>query len=178
MWYIVIGIIVLGVVAAIAGYFRNRKLQKMLERGEISEIPEAQELVTDECCGQHETCERDSLLAAVSKKIEYYDDEELDRFRGVEADAYDEDAVNEFRDVLYTLQEIEVAGWLRSLQLRAINLPDELKDEAFLIVIKFHNHETKVPLAWNNSFIGMEQEFPYNETEVSCRETIKKDIRG
>lgn len=50
------------------------------------------------------------------------------------ADAYDEDAVNEFRDVLYTLQEIEVAGWLRSLQLRAINLPDELKDEAFLIV--------------------------------------------
>ena len=32
MWYIVIGIIVLGVVAAIAGYFRNRKLQKMLER--------------------------------------------------------------------------------------------------------------------------------------------------
>ena len=122
MWYIVIGIIVLGVVAAIAGYFRNRKLQKMLE------------LVTDECCGQHETCERDSLLAAVSKKIEYYDDEELDRFRGVEADAYDEDAVNEFRDVLYTLQEIEVAGWLRSLQLRAINLPDELKDEAFLIV--------------------------------------------
>ena len=71
MWYIVIGIIVLGVVAAIAGYFRNRKWQKMLERGEISEIPEAQELVTDECCGQHETCERDSLLAAVSKKIEY-----------------------------------------------------------------------------------------------------------
>ena len=69
MWYIVIGIIVLGVVAAIAGYFRNRKWQKMLERGEISEIPEAQELVTDECCGQHETCERDSLLAAKKSSI-------------------------------------------------------------------------------------------------------------
>lgn len=135
MWYIIIGIIVLGILAAIAGYFRNRKLQKMLERGEIAEIPEARELTAeDECCGQHETCERDSLLAAVSKQIEYYDDEELDRFQGVEADAYDEDAVNEFRDVLYTLQEMEVAGWLRSLQLRAINLPDALKDEAFLIV--------------------------------------------
>ena len=134
MWYILIGIVVLGVVAAIAGYFRNRKLQKMLERGEISEIPEAQELITGECCGQHETCERDSLLAAVSKQIEYYDDEELDRFRGIESDAYDEGAVNEFSDVLYTLQEIEVAGWLRSLQLRGINLPDALKDEAFLIV--------------------------------------------
>lgn len=106
----------------------------MLERGEISEIPEAQEIVEEECCGQHETCERDSLLAAVSKEIEYYDDEELDRYRGVEADAYDEAAVDEFREVLYTLKEVEVAGWIRSLQLRSIQLPDALKDEAFLIV--------------------------------------------
>ncbi len=134
MWYIIIGLIGLGIVAAIAGYFRNRKLQQMLERGEIAEIPEAKELVEAGCCGQHETCERDSLLAAVSKKIEYYEDEELDRFAGIEADAYNEEAVEEFREVLYTLQEIEVAGWLRSLQLRAINLPDALKDEAFLIV--------------------------------------------
>lgn len=133
MWYIIIGIVVLGVVAAVAGYIRNRKLQKMLERGEITEIPEAQE-IPEECCGQHETCERDSLLAAVSKGIEYYDDEELDRFRGMDGAEYDEEAVNEFREVLYTLQEIEVAGWLRSLQLRGINLPDAIKDEAFLII--------------------------------------------
>lgn len=105
----------------------------MLERGEISEIPEARE-IPEECCGQHETCERDSLLAAVSKEIEYYDDEELDRFRGLEGDEYEEDAVDEFREVLYTLQSEEVAGWLRSLQLRGVNLPDALKDEAFLIV--------------------------------------------
>lgn len=133
MWYIVLGIIVLGIIAAIAGYFRNRKLQQMLERGEINEIPEAQEL-EEECCGQHETCERDSLLAAVSKGIEYYDDEELDRYQGLEADAYKEEAVEEFREVLYTLKSEEVAGWIRSLQLREINLPDALKDEAFLIV--------------------------------------------
>ena len=134
MWYIIISLIVLGVVAAIAGYFRNKKLQQMLERGEISEIPEPQELVEEECCGQHETCERDSLLAAVSKEIEYYDDEELDRFRGIESDAYDDEAIDEFREILYTLKEIEVAGWIRSLQLRSINLPDAIKDEAFLIV--------------------------------------------
>ena len=66
--------------------------------------------------------------------MEYYDDEELDRFQGVEADEYEEEAVDEFREVLYTLQDIEVAGWLRSLQLRGVNLPDALKDEAFLIV--------------------------------------------
>ena len=133
MWYILIGIILLGFIAAIAGYIRNRKLQKMLERGEITEIPEAQE-IPEVCCGEHEMCERDSLLAAVSRKVDYYDDEELDRFRGLEADAYTEEDVDEFREILYTLQDIEVAGWLRSLQLRAVNLPDALKDEAFLIV--------------------------------------------
>lgn len=135
MWYIVIlsGLVLLGIVAAIAGYFRHKKLLGMLERGEISEMPEVQ-IVDEECCGQHELCERDSLLAAVSQKIEYYDDEELDRFQGLEEDNYEDEDVNEFREVLYTLREIEVAGWLRSLQLRQINLPDILKDEAFLIV--------------------------------------------
>ncbi|MDL2277759.1 phospholipase [Parabacteroides sp. OttesenSCG-928-G07] len=133
MIYILLSLIALGLLAAVAGYYRNRKLQQMYERGEIDEIPEAKE-IPEECCGQHELCERDSLLAAVSKAVEYYDDEELDRFRGVSADAFDEEAVNEFREVLYTLQEIEVAGWLRSLQLRSINLPDDLKSEAFLIV--------------------------------------------
>lgn len=139
MWYILLSLMVLGIVAAVIGYFRNKKLQKMLERGEISEIPEAQEIL-EECCGQHETCERDSLLAAVSKSIEYYDDEELDRFQGVEASDYDDEAVEEFREILYTLKEIEVAGWLRSLQLRGVNLPDALKDEAFLIVGERRTH--------------------------------------
>lgn len=112
----------------------------MLERGEISEIPEPRELVEEECCGQHQTCEKDSLLAAVSRDIEYYNDEELDRFRDVAPDAYDEAAVEEFREVLYTLQEVEVAGWIRSLQLRGISLPDALKDEAFLIVGERRTH--------------------------------------
>ena len=133
MWYIILSLVALGIVAAIAGYFRNRKLQRQLERGEIDAIPEPRE-IPEECCGQHETCERDSLLAAVSKQIEYYDDEELDRYKGIEADAYEEEAIEEFSEVLYTLQEVEVAGWLRSLQLRGINLPDALKDEAFFIV--------------------------------------------
>ena len=38
------------------------------------------------------------------------------------------------RDVLYTMQDIDVAGWVRSLQLRGIELPDDLKDEVFLII--------------------------------------------
>ena len=87
-----------------------------------------------ECCGQHEVCEKESLLAAISKATEYYDDEELDRFRGRGADEYTEEETEEFRDVLYTMRSDEVAGWVRSLQLRQVELPDEVKDEVIMIV--------------------------------------------
>ena len=87
-----------------------------------------------ECCGQHEVCEKESLLAALSKEIEYYEDEELDRFRGREGDAYSPDEIEEFREVLYTMREDEVAGWVRSLQLRAVELPDNVKEEVLMIV--------------------------------------------
>ena len=90
--------------------------------------------VDSECCGQHAVCEKESLLAAVSKKIEYYDDEELDRFKGHTSDTYTNEEIEEFRDILYSMQEKDVAGWSRSLQLRGIELPDEMKDELFLIV--------------------------------------------
>lgn len=44
------------------------------------------------------------------------------------------DEIEMFRDVFYTMQETDVAGWVRSLQLRGINLPDDIKDEVFLII--------------------------------------------
>lgn len=87
-----------------------------------------------ECCGMHITCERDSLLAAVSKEIVYYDDEELDTYRGHAPEGYTSAQIEEFRDVLLTLQEDDVPGWLRSLQLREIALPEELLADALLIV--------------------------------------------
>lgn len=130
---VIVSLLALGGVAAFAGWLRNRKLQKQLEAGEIEELPTTNPYDM-ECCGQHETCEKDSLLAAISKDIEYYNDEELDRFRGKEGDEYTEEECEEFRDILYTMRNDEVAGWVRSLQLRYVNLPDELKDEVFLIV--------------------------------------------
>lgn len=134
MTILVLSIVVLGLVAFLAGWQRERKLKKMLENGEISELPSIKQVEDMECCGQHETCEKESLLAAVSKDIVYYNDEELDRFRGTPSSMYQEKDVDEFRDVLYTMKEDEVAGWVRSLQLRAVELPDELKDEVFMIV--------------------------------------------
>lgn len=142
MWILIISLIALALVAATAGIIRNRKLQKKIDRGELDAMPEVQE-VDAECCGQHEICERDSLLAAVSKQIEYYDDEELDQFIGRAGDAYTEEETEMFRDVLYTTLDVEVAGWIRSLQLRGIELPDDLKDEVFLIIGERRNVEVK-----------------------------------
>ena len=132
---ILIALLAIGALVALAlGYVRNRKIQHQIDKGELTEFPSIKQIQDMECCGQHETCERDSLLAAVSKQIEYYNDEELDRFQGRSSDAYTTEEIDEFREILYTMQEVEVAGWVRSLQLRAVELPDELKDEVFLIV--------------------------------------------
>ena len=100
-----------------------------------NDIPKADESAVDaECCGMHDVCEKDSLLAAVSRDIEYYEDEELDRFRGVRSDEYLQPEIEEFQYVLETMREDEVAGWMRSLTLRGIALPDELRDEVLMII--------------------------------------------
>ena len=62
--------------ALLAGYLHNRQAA----RQGIDPAAEKPVIPDGECCGQHEVCEKDSLLAAVSKQIEYYDDEELNRF--------------------------------------------------------------------------------------------------
>ncbi len=87
----------------------------------------------EECCGQHLVCERDSLLNSHAK-IEYYDDEELDVLAGVSPDDYTEEQVQMLQSVFYTLRESDVAGWVRSLQTRNIELTPELREEALLIV--------------------------------------------
>ena len=133
MWILIVILIGVALFGLVAGYFYNRNIQKKIDRGELEEAPPVVTVVI-ECCGQHQICEKESLLAAVSKQIEYYDDEELDRFKGRPSDGYSEEEIEEFRDILYSMQEVDVAGWSRSLQLRGIELPDELKDELFLIV--------------------------------------------
>jgi len=123
--YILLALSLLGIIAAVFGWLRYRHL------------PADEPVVNPvdmECCGQHEICEKESLLAALSKQIEYYNDEELDRFRGRASDAFSPDETDEFREILYTMRDDEVAGWVRSLQLRGIELPDGVKDEVVMIV--------------------------------------------
>ncbi len=110
--------------------------QRDLRRGggDITDEEPAAAEVQGECCGMHITCDKDSLLAAVSTEIVYYDDEELDRFSGMLPEDYDDDAIEEFRGVLLTLLPDDIAGWARSIQLRGIELPVAVKEELFLIV--------------------------------------------
>lgn len=109
-----------------------------LHRNDTSDTPPTLATSHDEeeevCCGMHITCEKDSLLAAVSSETVYYDDEELDRFRGRRTDSYTPDETEEFRNVLLTLLPEDIAGWGRSIQLRGIELPEEVRDELLLIV--------------------------------------------
>lgn len=85
------------------------------------------------CCGKHLICEK-PLSPAIGEKIEYYDDEELDRFAGRSQDSYTTEEIEEIREVMMTLLHDDVPGWVRSIQLRGINLPSELRDELFMLL--------------------------------------------
>lgn len=88
----------------------------------------------EQCCGLHITCERDSLSAVFADDIVYFDDEELDVYAGRNADSYNADEIETFRDILLTLRPDDIAPWARSIQQRGITLPDAVRDELFLIV--------------------------------------------
>jgi hypothetical protein len=123
MFYIII-LIILALV--VAWFVSNKTKGKEGIEEKAREIP-------DDCCGAHEVCETDSLLSS-SDKLDYYEDEELDRYKGTSPQAYSDEAIEEFRDVLYTLKEREVASWIKSMQLRNVNLPEIIREEALMIV--------------------------------------------
>lgn len=138
MLYLIIALVILLVLVGGISFIGHKRYEKRVAEGtakpdETSPLEVTKE-VPEECCGQHATCERDSLLAAVSKEIIYYADEELDRFRGREADQYTDEEAEEFATVFYELREVEVAGWVRSLQLRQVALPEQILDEVLLVV--------------------------------------------
>ena len=126
----ILSLILLGAIVAV-GFVLWLFEQKARRR-----MPQDEPVPTEsgECCGMHITCEKDSWLASVSKEIEYYDDEELDRFAGRAADAYTEEETDEFRDILLSMQPHDIAGWARSIQLRGIVLPTAVRDELIMIV--------------------------------------------
>lgn len=130
--YILIAFLGLGLVTLVLMEWRERKRKKAL-----ADNPQADKMirvpVDDACCGRHLVCERESLLTT-KPEIIYYDDEELDRLSGLDPQTYSEQDIRDLNEVFMTLQSQDVVGWLRSLQLRNITLPEELRDEALMIV--------------------------------------------
>ena len=129
---IFIAMVVIGVVLYLTDVFYYRK--KYPQAASSTPAPEEQpESHGEGCCGMHLVCEKTGL-SPISEEIIYYDDEELDRFKGRDPSSYDGNETEEFRDVLMTLLPEDVAGWSRSIQLRGIELPPEVKDELLMIV--------------------------------------------
>ena len=90
------------------------------------------------CCGEHLVCEKETLLNPTAE-IVYYDDEELDALAGIQPEDYTEAQYRAIKDVFSTLREEDVTGWCRSLQLRNIALPQDIREEALLIVRELRN---------------------------------------
>lgn len=132
---ILVVLIVIGVLLYVTDktYFQHHHSQAE-EKHKIEEKEAAKQTVRDEiCCGQHIVCEKTSL-SVVTDEIIYYDDEELDRFAGRAPESYSPQETEEFRDILLTLLPQDVAGWARSITLRKIELPPDVKDELLLII--------------------------------------------
>mgnify|MGYP006872996479 CR=1 FL=1 len=130
----------LGLVTLVLTEWRERKRKKANPQADhMIRVP-----VDDACCGRHLVCERESLLTT-RPEIVYYDDEELDRLAGLDPSTFSERDMHDLNDVFSTLHDSEIAGWLRSLQLRNIALPDELKDAALMIVAERRNTSSSSP---------------------------------
>lgn len=81
-------------------------------------------------CALQSVCPSQQLLTArCQAKIDYYDDEELDRFSGRTASQYSPDEVDQWREVLMTLQPREVLPWGQSIRARGLVMPTALRDE-------------------------------------------------
>lgn len=119
--------IALGLLILVAFEWRARKAKKTNQPESIVQPNDG------ECCGQHLVCERESLLQT-NAQIEYYDDEELDALADIAPQNYTREQYQAIREVFNSLKEKDVPGWCRSIQLRHIELPQDIREEALLIV--------------------------------------------
>lgn len=127
--------VALGLTILILFEIRARKQEKT---GETPQEPTND----DGCCGQHLVCERETLLQT-NAEIIYYDDEELDQLAGIAPEDYTDAQHEMIAEVFESLLEKDVPGWCRSLQLRNISLPLDLREEALMVV---QERRKKAPL--------------------------------
>lgn len=124
MWILILLLVAVGLLIMILTKINRRKQQ--------TETKVSFEM-DEECCGAHEVCDKDSLLNN-NPEVVYFDDEELDVLAGKPASDYNDRENAMINEIFYTLRETDVAGWLKSLQLRQIELPAEIREQALMIV--------------------------------------------
>ncbi len=122
MTILIIALIALGIVAAIFGIISHRK------GNEVGTVIYSSETCST-CNGDNQQCEQECMMEAATKDIEYFDDEELDRYKDRMSDQYTDVEADEFYEVMTTMKASEVKAWNRSLILRHINMPDQIKDD-------------------------------------------------
>lgn len=127
--YILIALVVLAIAThIIRRYMASNDLHEALKVNE----PAAGDC--GGCDGTNDKCEQECMMEAATKDVEYFDDEELDRFARKPSDEYSDEEAEEFREVMYSMKQEEVKEWNRSLILREINFPDQVKDELLLLL--------------------------------------------
>ncbi len=148
---LLISFVALGVIIFLLNKFvRPKKTVKPEEvpaTPKVEETNEKAETATEEeeyerpdgCCGAHEVCENESLLAT-NAKIIYFEDEELDAFKDRDPESYTDEEINQFDEVFMTLRENELVDWLKSLQLRHVPLPECIKEQALMIISERRNN--------------------------------------
>lgn len=122
MWILIVALVVIGTIAAGASLFWDKD----------AKIEVGHDCMT--CSSASAACEQNCMMEASVKEIEYFDDEELDRFIGRSSNEYSEGEADESRSIMETMKPDDVKAWNRSLILRQINMPDQIKDEYIMIV--------------------------------------------
>lgn len=125
MLWLILSLVILGLFCALLGLISRRRGESqavVIGKGDCAT-----------CSTDDPSCEQLCMMKAATEPVEYFDDEELDAYKGRPADAYSNDETAQFAEVLETLRPDEVKAWNRSLILRGINMPDGIKDEYIML---------------------------------------------
>ena len=133
--FVCLGIAILVIFEIRARKEKNNNTELLNDAEQATDVATEQRSEDDGCCGEHLVCERETLLQT-NAQIEYFDDEELDELSGIAAEDYTDEQYQMIREVFNTLKPSDVPGWVRSIQLRNIQLPLDIREEALLIVVE------------------------------------------
>ena len=110
--------------------FYNNRTDNAPKEAEETDLSATSQRCADETCGLRSICPSEQLLRGECKQeIIYYDDEELDAFAGRDKDSYTPDELEQWRDVLYTLQPADLLGWGQSVKHRGLVMPSVIQEE-------------------------------------------------